>query len=231
MLFVFREIQIPLKSLRRSDARVVYKSALIGLKDLLKNNRNVALFLIAFSLISDGILTIQTYFALVMDAMYKIPDTQKYLVTIVMFIPMIIGNYTLGRVGDKIGHKPIMFWSCLVVSILMALVLLSSSVTVLYVLAAFLGIGWGGFYVASRALMVKISPKERLGEYFGFYSSFYRFASIVGPLVWGITTLSLKTYGVFKYQIAGFMIIALMAVGIYVLTKVREEANMEPKSV
>ena len=71
--------------------------------------------------------------------------------------------------------------------------------------------------------MVSLSPKERLGEYFGLYSTFQRFASIIGPLLWGMVTLFLVQYPIFKYRLAGLALIALIIVGTLILKGVREE--------
>jgi UMF1 family MFS transporter len=84
------------------------------------------------------------------------------------------------------------------------------------------GIGWGGFYTSNRALLIKIAPKENLGEYFGLYSTFEKFASIIGPMVWGIITLILIDNGIIKYRVAGMVVVGLMAIGIYFIYKVKE---------
>jgi UMF1 family MFS transporter len=34
--------------------------------------------------------------------------------------------------------------------------------------------------------MTRISPPQRLGEFFGLYTTVGRFATVLGPLVWGV---------------------------------------------
>ena len=87
----------------------------------------------------------------------------------------------------------------------------------------FVGLGWGGYYATARALLVNISPAKQLGEYFGFYSTFQKFASIIGPLTWGGITLMLTNYGIIRYRIAIIALVALMIAGTALLTRVNEE--------
>jgi UMF1 family MFS transporter len=93
----------------------------------------------------------------------------------------------------------------------------------MYILSALIGVGFGSFYTTSRALLVKISPPEKLGEYFGFYSTFQKFASIIGPVTYGGITLALNSYGTFKYRAAFFALSVLMLIGTLILLKVKEE--------
>lgn len=224
MLFLFRETAIA--KTEKVSAGGVYKKTIFGLKKLFKNNKNVFWFLIGFSLISDVILTAQLYFAVVMESLYKINDSQKFPILVLMFLVTIIASYILGRVSDKIGNKIIIMVSCLVLIGIFTLAFLSSAVFVLYLLAIFAGIGWAGYYVATRSLMIKISPPEELGEYFSFYSMFQRFASVVGPLVWGVVTILFRDYGSLKHRIAGLALVAIMIIGVFILRKVKEESSV-----
>jgi UMF1 family MFS transporter len=70
-----------------------------------------------------------------------------------------------------------------------------------WVLAFLVGLVQGGTQALSRSLFGAMIPKERSGEFFGFYSMSDKFAGIVGPLVfawvgtltgssrWGIVSL------------------------------------------
>ena len=42
--------------------------------------------------------------------------------------------------------------------------------------------------------MTRLSPEEHLGEFYGLYSTVGRFATILGPILWGliVNTLSLS---------------------------------------
>lgn len=223
MIFWFKETTIPKSISKRLDLREIYQKTVRGFKDLFSKNKNVGIFLVAFSFVADGLQTIQLYFAIIMDRLYKIDDTQKYYVLTLMFVFVVIGDYILGRISDRRGTKVILVLSCIDLVVIFAFALLSSRLEVLYLLAFLGGIGWGGFYATSRAMLIKISPSLQLGEYFGFYSTFQRFASVTGPVLWGITTLILREYGDAKYRVAGLMLVFLMIAGVFMLKYVKEE--------
>lgn len=222
MLFWFKERDINIIEKQKDNLNKIYKITLGGIKELLGKNKNVSYFLISFSLISDGLLTISIYYAIIFSALYKISDNQKSIILLLLIVFNIIGAYVLGRVSDKIGAKKVFLISSISVMFILVAAFLSSKLFVLYLLALIAGFGRGGIYSSARALLVKISPPEHLGEYFGFYSTFQRFASITGPLIWGGITLTLKYYGDIKYRVAGLALISIMFIGTLLLLKVKE---------
>jgi UMF1 family MFS transporter len=222
MLLWFKEKNINKIDKQKDNLSKVNKLTLSGIKELLGKNKNVSYFLISFSLISDGLLTISIYYAIIFSTLYKISDNQKSIILLLMIVFNIIGAYVLGKISDKIGAKKIFFLSSISVMLILVAAFLSSEIFVLYLLAFVGGLGRGGIYSSARALLVKISPPEHLGEYFGFYSTFQRFASITGPLLWGGITLTLKYSGDIKYRIAGLALISIMFAGTMLLLKVKE---------
>ena len=51
---------------------------------------------------------------------------------------------------------------------------------------AILGSGLGGVQVADRVLMVRLSPPERLGEFFGLYGLVGKGSQVIGQLLYGV---------------------------------------------
>lgn len=201
----------------------IYGETFLGIKSLFKENKNVALFLVGFMFVSDALLTASLYFAIFLDRVYKISDSQKVIAVVLLEIFSASSAYVIGRLGDKLGLKKLLILSCLNLTVVYAAVSLSSSTLLLYVLSAFIGLGYGGFYTASRALLVRLSPSTKLGEYFGFYSTFQKFASIIGPMTWGVILLLLTNYGVVRYRVGILSLCVLMVVGILLLSRVKEQ--------
>ena len=52
---------------------------------------------------------------------------------------------------------------------------------------AILGSGLGGVQVADRVLMVRLSPPEQLGEFFGLYGLVGKGSQVIGQLLYGVT--------------------------------------------
>lgn len=222
MIFWFKEKEI--KSAEKTiDFKVIYHKTIRGLAALVKENKNATLFLVAFMFVSDALLTAQLYFAIYMDQIFKVGDTQKFLALASLEIVAILSAYIIGKLSDSRGTKRLLISSCWILFFGFLVLSINTSLPVIYVLASVLGAGFAGFYVTSRALLLKISPVEQHGEYFGFYSTFQKFASIIGPLTWSATTLLLKDYGVFRYRAAVLALALLMLIGTLLMTRVREE--------
>ncbi len=48
------------------------------------------------------------------------------------------------------------------------------------------GVSLGATWAADRVYMQRISPPRHLGEFYGLYATVSRFATILGPLMWGL---------------------------------------------
>lgn len=203
----------------------ICKDTIQGLKLLIKEDKNVAIFLFAFMLVSDALLTASLYFAIYLDRVLGISDTQKIIALVLVEVGAIISELLISKISDNMGMKKILIFACIDLTIIYALVALVNSVPLLYVLSAFIGFGYGGFYTTSRALLVKLSPPQRLGEYFGFFSTFQKVASIIGPVLWGLVILLLNDFGVFKYRAGILSLVILMFVGTIVMCKVKEKSQ------
>jgi len=209
------------------DFKGVYKDTIEGFRLLIRKEKNVTRFLVSFMFVSDALLTASLYFAIYLDRVFQISDTQKYLALALLEITVILSAYIAGKIADKYGNKRVLLLSCIILTLVYGLISTTSSLVFIYILSAFVGLGYGGFYTVSRAMLINISPPSKLGEYFGFYSTFQKFASIIGPLTWGAITLSLKNYGVISYRIGIFALSVLMFIGTLLLIKVKEKRDEE----
>jgi UMF1 family MFS transporter len=101
-----------------------------------------------------------------------------------------VGGLLLGRVVDRIGPKRTLnrvlaLWG--VVFIWVAAVGLFRLPGVLFWPAACLaGVALGGTWAADRPYMLRLTPPDRIGEFYGLYGMIGRFAAITGPLVWAL---------------------------------------------
>ena len=57
----------------------------------------------------------------------------------------------------------------------------------LYVVAILAGIALGGTWAADRPYMLRLTPPDRVGEFYGLYGMVGRFSAVSGPLLWSLT--------------------------------------------
>jgi UMF1 family MFS transporter len=224
MIFWLKEPR-PKTTNHSTNFKSVYRETFQGLKALIRENKNVALFLFSFMFISDALLTANLYFAIYLDQIFGMTDIQKYIALGLMEIVAIASSYIAGKMSDRIGIKKLFLISIINLTLTYGFAPFVSSIYLFYMISAFIGLGYGAFYTTSRALLIKISPPNRLGEYFGFSSTFQRFASIIGPLTWSGVTLLLRDYGTFKYRAAIFSLSLLMLIGLILAIKVKEKSE------
>lgn len=129
---------------------------------------------------------------------------------------------TLGKLSDRHGLKRTLIITTAILTVLLAIFPLVTKSVHVYAILPVIGIFWGGFYAISRALLTKLSPPERRSEFFSLYTIFRRFASVVGPLLWGITVLVLSPLGSGKYRVSIYPLIALMILGTFLIRKISE---------
>ena len=92
------------------------------------------------------------------------------------------------------------------------------------VAGAILGSGLGGVTVADRVLMVRLSPPERIGEFFGLYGLVGKGSQVVGQLLYAlIILLFLDTLGTGAYQIAVVSLLVTMLIGLWLIWPVRDD--------
>ena len=200
----------------------IFYQTLNGFKSLLKEDKNIAIFLVGFMFVSDALLTASLYFAIYLDQIFRINDTQKVILVAILEIVATISSLVFSKISDKIGIKKILVFACFNLTLVYAAISLTSSLPFMYFLSALIGVGYGGFYTASRGLLAKLSPPSKLGEYFGIYSTFQKFASILGPLLWGAVILLLKNYDLLRYRVGILSLSVLMFIGTIILIKVKD---------
>jgi UMF1 family MFS transporter len=119
-------------------------------------------------------------------------EGQARLVLLFAISFAIVGGILWGRLVDRIGAKRtldlvLLLW-IVQFSLAAAVGAWRLPIASLYVVAALAGIALGGIWAADRPLMLRLSPPDRIGEFYGLYGMVGRFSAIVGPLLWSAIT-------------------------------------------
>jgi MFS transporter, UMF1 family len=162
-------------------------------------------------------------------------DAQKLsnivLMTAILF--SIAGGFFWGWLTDRVGPQKalmavLMLW--IAVFALAAFVgIFRFPIYFLYLVASGAGFALGGIWSADRPFMFQLSPKERIGEFFGLYSMVGRFSAITGPVLWAMTThISIRWFGLDPLRGQGISILVLMAMviaGAAILSRLKSPAS------
>ncbi|HEX7056907.1 MAG TPA: MFS transporter, partial [Bacilli bacterium] len=92
----------------------------------------------------------------------------------------------LGKIAEKIGSKPSLYISLFTYVIILIAGYFMQTALHFYILAVMVGFVQGGSQSIARSIYSKLVPKSRSAEFFGFLSVSGKFASIFGPLVFGV---------------------------------------------
>ena len=84
-----------------------------------------------------------------------------------------------------------------VLSAIVAIAVFDLSKWLFWAVATVAGVALGGVWAADRPYMLRLAPPRFVGEFYGLYAMVGRFASIIGPFMWGyiIDTLGLGPAG------------------------------------
>jgi UMF1 family MFS transporter len=104
----------------------------------------------------------------------------------------ILGGFAWGWMVDRIGPKRTLtrvLWLWLATfSLAAAIGLFVLPIAFLYIVAAMAGIALGGIWTSDRPYMLRLTPPDRVGEFYGLYGMVGRFSAVSGPLLWSATT-------------------------------------------
>jgi len=198
-------------------------------KDVFKQSKilfaipGVLMFLFAFFIFNDAILTASNNFPIVLERVFHAPDTKKTFLLALILITSAVGSILCGYLGDRFGLKRVLLWILFGWMIIFPLIALSKNIQVLTTLITFMGILFGGVWAVSRALLSRLIPPEKLNHGFSFYTISERFASFLGPLVWsGIVVLAPTENGL-NYRIAMVSMTVFVIIGFFLMKKVKYE--------
>ena len=152
--------------------------------------RELTKFLVAYLIYNEGIETV-----IIMASIFGANVLKMETGEIILFFLMIqgiafFGSLAFGFLADAIGNKrtvmiSLVIWSLIVVWAFQ-LGIIWEPKTEYWILGVLTGIVLGGSQAASRSLQGIFTPDENSAEFFGFFAVSGKFASVFGPLIYGI---------------------------------------------
>lgn len=168
-------------------------------------------YLMGYFLFSDAIITVQGNMPIYMAQVLGIPDKEKSFILGATLGASAIGALAGGRIADRVGFKRTLLGILGAWTTLLPMLGLSRNVREFTVMVLILGALFGMTLTVTRATMAHLAPRDRQSYAFSYHTIAERFATFVGPLVWGGLTTALFSLGPVRYRIA------LIAMTVFVL--------------
>ena len=184
---------------------------------------DLARFLLAYFFYNDAILTVIAFSSIY--AQNTLGFTTGELITFFMTVQTtaILGSVAFGFITDKIGPKRTIVITLFIWFAVILLAILSATKQTFFMTGLLAGMSMGSSQAASRSLMARLTPKEHVTEFFGFYDgSFGKASAIIGPLVFGVVSAEAGSQ-----KIALASLLVFFGLGLVILTGVRTRATAE----
>jgi UMF1 family MFS transporter len=179
-------------------------------------DRPVLHFLLAYWLYIDGIATLQQ---MAVDFGAKLGFSTSALIQALLLVQFVSFPCALlfGRLGDRIGPKRAIYLGLAVFVAVTVFAYFMQTERQFYELAAIVGTVQGGVQALSRSYFTRLIPRERSGEYFGFYNMLAKFAAVLGPLAMGLVAI-----GTGNQRLSILVLALFFAGGAWLLARVRD---------
>lgn len=138
-------------------------------------------------------------------------ETQAFMVVYALFaLSAVGGSYACGKITDRIGPKRSLMLAGVLWLVVLGVLLMVQSLP-MFVFAGLLGgVALGAVWTSSRPLLISLSPKKELGQFFGFSELADKFSGVLGPILYGYLANSYSDQAAIT-ALFGFFIIGLVA--------------------
>ena len=226
----------------RHPLRVALREGLAELKQTLielPKHRSLALFLLANMIYTDGLVSLFAFGGIYAAGTFGWNTIQIGTFGIILAIAGTFGGYFGGKLDDRFGPKRVIAGSMTILLISIIAILAVSKDSILFipisppvpggalfsssaeraylVLGCLIGAAGAPLQAASRSLLIRMAPKDRIAQYFGLFALTGKVTSFIGPLLIGIVTAATGS------QKAGMATLVLFfATGLVLLARVKK---------
>ncbi|WP_375311774.1 MFS transporter [Bradyrhizobium sp. A5] len=206
----------------------------------LPQRKSLAAFLLANMIYTDGLVSLFAFGGIYAAGTFGWHTIQIGSFGIMLAVAGTFGAWLGGKLDDSLGPRRVIAGSLLLLLLAVAAILLVDKDSVLFVavappqpgaplfssaaeraylvLGCVIGAAGGPLQAASRTLLIRLAPKDRIAQYFGLFALTGKVTSFIGPLLIGMIT------AVTASQKAGMAVLVVFFVaGLGLLMRVREE--------
>jgi MFS transporter, UMF1 family len=191
----------------------------------IRKYKELSKFLLAFWVYSNGIGTI-----IVMATIYgaEIGISRTSLIGTLLMVQFLAAPFAIffGWLPKKIGTKNSIYITLCIYSVIAIAGYFLQHEWQFWALGAGVATVQGGAQALSRSLIGRMMPKSKSAEFYGFFSVFEKFATILGPLLFGVVS---QITGHSRLSIVSLIIFFLL--GIYILTRVNVDEGIRVAAI
>ena len=176
----------------------------------LPKQKSLATFLLANMIYTDGLVSLFAFGGIYAAGTFGWHTIQIGSFGILLAIAGTFGAWLGGRLDDKFGPKRVIAGSLLILLLALGAILLVDKDLILFVkvappvpggplfsgaaeraylvLGCLIGAAGGPLQAASRSLLIRLAPKDRIAQYFGLFALTGKVTSFIGPLLIGVIT-------------------------------------------
>ncbi|MDH3658848.1 MAG: MFS transporter [Alphaproteobacteria bacterium] len=204
---------------RRSSGKPALTAIRQGLGQLrqtishIRRYRTVGQFLLARMLYIDGLNTLFAFGGIYAAGTFGMELAEVITFGILLNVTGGIGAFGFAWLDDWFGSKRVILIALVGLMICGLLAVVTTSVTVFWIVGGLLGLFVGPTQAASRTLMAKLAPPAQQTEMFGLYALSGKVTAFLGPLVLSVVTAwagnqraGMAT--ILAFFIAGFLLLA-----------------------
>jgi MFS transporter, UMF1 family len=183
-------------------------------------------FLVGRFFYTDPVNTVIVVMSVFATEAIGVTQSAANLVLLLLTVVAVVASFGWGQLVERIGPKRTLL--IVLGTWCVGLVIVGSvlSLPTFLIGGALLGAGLGGVWTSDRVFMLRLSPPDQVGEFFGLYGIAGKFSAVSGPLLYGsiVSTLLDRGWGAGAYQVGIFSFLFLLVIGVVLLRAVREPA-------
>jgi UMF1 family MFS transporter len=188
----------------------------------LREFRNIALFLVARMIYTDGLNTLFAFGGIYAAGTFAMTYEEILIFGIVLNLASGLGATAFAWLDDWIGPKRTVIMALLGLTVFSAGILLVETKLWFYIFGSLIGALVGPAQSASRSMMARMAPAQMRAEMFGLYALSGKATAFVGPALVGAVTVAYDSQ-----RVGMATILAFFVVGLVLLLRVREPRTSE----
>jgi UMF1 family MFS transporter len=145
-------------------------------------------FLVASAFFRDGLVTLFAVGGLYAAGTLHMNFSDIMIFAIAMNLAGGVGALSMAHLDDRLGSRRTIILCLVMLIVLGGILLMLTDKTAFIAVACLLGLFVGPVQAASRSLLVRLSPPENIGAYFGLYALTGKSIAFMGPFAFAAVT-------------------------------------------